>query len=248
MFSKRLGRWRTTLIFEMPSSPDTLRVLLTRFAEVMKVTNHTGFWDDELTWFSPSATRRIYLNGFEHGLGIHSFRLTWPGLIIKVLTTRSKFLQPSGYCTVINSSVTFNIINVFVCFWDVITQFAFVKHKFPNYIMLHVYLRCFQITHWMKQCKILSPNYLPLWVPTTARTASVTWNPPPHHHQVVLLVQSSLIPSLTLSVPIIHRLWQIYTGFSARTDLMYVSPCWLAKISETKNDIIVTSWMFKIRK
>ena len=26
------------------------------FAEVMKVTNHTGLWDADLTWYSPSAT------------------------------------------------------------------------------------------------------------------------------------------------------------------------------------------------
>ena len=34
-------RWKC----EMPSSPDTLRVLLTRFAKVMKVINHTEMLD-----------------------------------------------------------------------------------------------------------------------------------------------------------------------------------------------------------
>ena len=55
----RSWRWRTTLHCEIPSSPDTLRVLLTGFAEVVKVMNHTGLWDTELAWYSPSVTHRI---------------------------------------------------------------------------------------------------------------------------------------------------------------------------------------------
>ena len=43
-------RWQTTLDSEIPSSPDNLWVLLAGFAEVMKVTNHTGQWDTKLTW------------------------------------------------------------------------------------------------------------------------------------------------------------------------------------------------------
>ena len=52
-------RWRITLDWEVPSSPDTLRVPLTGFAESMKVTNHTELWDANLAWYSPSATCRI---------------------------------------------------------------------------------------------------------------------------------------------------------------------------------------------
>ena len=40
----------------MPSSPDTLQVLLTKFIEVVKVMNHTGVRDAEIAWYSPSAT------------------------------------------------------------------------------------------------------------------------------------------------------------------------------------------------
>ena len=52
-------RWRTTLDCPTPNSPDTLRVLLGIFAEVVKVTNNTWLWDDELAWYSPRATHRI---------------------------------------------------------------------------------------------------------------------------------------------------------------------------------------------
>ena len=41
----RLWRWQTTVDCEMPSSPDT------EIAEVVKVTNHSGLWDAELTWY-----------------------------------------------------------------------------------------------------------------------------------------------------------------------------------------------------
>ena len=80
-----------TLDSEIPSSPDTLRVLLTGFASMawgtgyidfrsawpclvvlqiewnffnhLKETNHTGLWDTELAWYSPSATSRICHDG-----------------------------------------------------------------------------------------------------------------------------------------------------------------------------------------
>ena len=57
MLLARSWRWRTTLDSEMPSSPDTLRVLLAGFAMAVKMTNHIEQWDTELTWYSPSATR-----------------------------------------------------------------------------------------------------------------------------------------------------------------------------------------------
>ena len=55
----RPWRWRTTLDCEMPCSPDPLQLVLVGFAEVVKVTNHTGLCDAELTWYSPIATLRI---------------------------------------------------------------------------------------------------------------------------------------------------------------------------------------------
>ena len=55
----RSRRWRTTMDCEMLISPDTLRVILTGFAEVEKMTNHNGLWDADLTWYSPSDTHWI---------------------------------------------------------------------------------------------------------------------------------------------------------------------------------------------
>ena len=40
---------------EMLNSPDTLQVLLTRFVEVLQVTDHTGLWDAESALYSPRA-------------------------------------------------------------------------------------------------------------------------------------------------------------------------------------------------
>ena len=45
------------------------------FSVVLKVTNHTGLWNDMLAWYSLSATQQIYLYNLEHGLEINRFRL-----------------------------------------------------------------------------------------------------------------------------------------------------------------------------
>ena len=54
-----LRRWCSTLNCEMQCSPDTIQVILTGFAEVVKITNHTGLWNAELAWCSLSATHWI---------------------------------------------------------------------------------------------------------------------------------------------------------------------------------------------
>ena len=53
-------------------SPDTLRVLLTGFgtmswSTVVNLTNHKWLWDNEVAWYSPSATHRICHYVLEHG-------------------------------------------------------------------------------------------------------------------------------------------------------------------------------------
>ena len=106
-------RWRTTLDCELLSSPDTHDILLAGFAEVVKVTSHTGRWDAKFALYSPIVTHHICLYGLEHSLGIHGFRPTSTCLIVKVLGDRVKFLQPSGYCTVINCTLNFRITNFF---------------------------------------------------------------------------------------------------------------------------------------
>ena len=83
------------------------------------------------------------------------FRPTRPCLIVKVLATRAKFLESSGYCTVINYAFTFRTTNIFGSSYGVIAPFKFVEHKF---FMLHVHLWSFQITHRMKQCLTYQHN------------------------------------------------------------------------------------------
>ena len=63
------------------------------------------------------------------GLGIQDFRSTWPYLIAD-LANWAKFLEPSGYCTVIKCTFIFCTTNVFGCFHSVIPQFELIKHKF----------------------------------------------------------------------------------------------------------------------
>ena len=70
-----------------------------------KVTNHTGLCDTELAWYSPSVT----LCSREQPRN-----LTWSCQIVEVFATRTKFLEPSGYCIVINCAFTFSRTK---CLW-----------------------------------------------------------------------------------------------------------------------------------
>ena len=72
-------------------------------------------WNAELAWYSPRATRQIFLYGFEPSLRIHAFRLTWLCLIANVLGTQVKRLDIFCYSSVINCAFIFQAINVFDC-------------------------------------------------------------------------------------------------------------------------------------
>ena len=82
---------------------------------VMKVTKHTELWDAKLAWYSPSAAHQIYPRDLEHSQRIHIF-----------LATQVKFLEPSGYCTVINCTFTFCTTNIFGCFCGIIVKFKLI--------------------------------------------------------------------------------------------------------------------------
>ena len=103
-------------------------------AGVVKVTNHTGLREVEPARYSPSANRWICLDSFEHSLGIYGFRSIWPCLIVEVLVTRAKFLEPSDHCTWNNCAF---ITNIFGCFCGVMTQFKLKKN-----ISSRMRLRC----------------------------------------------------------------------------------------------------------
>ena len=72
--------------------------------------------DVKLAWYSPNVTHWIYFYELEHSLRIHSFMPTWPCLIVKVLSTWTKFLQPSDYyCHVVSHWDDRNKINTIPC-------------------------------------------------------------------------------------------------------------------------------------
>ena len=97
-------RWRTTVSCEMPTFPHK----------------------------SPSATRWIWHYDFEHGLGLHASKSIWSWLIVEVLATQKKFLEPFGYCTVINGIFTFCTTNVFGSFRSVMARFLQPTRNFLN--------------------------------------------------------------------------------------------------------------------
>ena len=70
----------------------------------VKVTNHTGLWD-VCSPDSLRATHQVCFYDLKHGIRIYGFRSTRPCMIIKVLATKAKFLEPSAYSTIINSTM-----------------------------------------------------------------------------------------------------------------------------------------------
>ena len=117
------------------------------FVEVVKVMNHTGLWDFKLTWYFQYYLPEC-LCDLQHNFWINSFRPTWTCLIVEVLTTWTIFLEPSGYCTVINCTFIFHSTNIFGCF-----------HGIVAWTMLHIHLCGFQITHVVKQCTCQCISY-----------------------------------------------------------------------------------------
>ena len=91
----------------------------------MKVTNPTGVWDVELTWYSLSAS--LAWSNTSDYLVIGLLDLSW----------LSRFLHPKQnvwLLTVLWSTELslFFKTNVFGCFWGIVAQFKPTKHKFSN--------------------------------------------------------------------------------------------------------------------
>ena len=77
------------------------------FTEVMKETNHSGLWDAELAWYSPSATHLIYIHSLESTL-LSLTDLSWSSKFKQNFFNR----QVLQY-RVINDSFTFHKTNVY---------------------------------------------------------------------------------------------------------------------------------------
>ena len=77
----------------------TIRKPLLLLLRSMKVTNDSGLWDVKLTWYSPSATRRICIYGSEYGFEVYGFKPIWPSLIIEVHANQAKFLNSEDFRT-----------------------------------------------------------------------------------------------------------------------------------------------------
>ena len=104
------------------------------------------WWQATLDWkilILTESTCLIYLYDLEHDLEIHTFL----GLLDLVWSLRflQPFLEPSGYCTVINCPFNFHTTNVFHCFFNVLAQFELVTHKFE--IRLHYTFICTAYNH-----------------------------------------------------------------------------------------------------
>ena len=172
----------------MPKSPDSLSLSLSLSISFWKpnVYTHTHIYIIRSCWQHrfPKLfhSLSLSLSLLEHGHRIRSFRLTWLCLIVEVLATRAKFLQSSGYCTVISFAVDFRTTNVFlVASSGVIALFKLIKLKFPSSTKLHIHLSLsnHNRNEWKKMHNMSVHKLLwylqPEREPFTAWTALVTW-------------------------------------------------------------------------
>ena len=106
-------------------------VALDAFVEVMTVTNQIKLRYAELTRYSSTTSCLVLLQWLEarpRKLRFFPYlAFAWSSCSLK-----EKFLQPSGYCTVINCAFISRSTNDFSYFRGVTTQFEFVKQKFLN--------------------------------------------------------------------------------------------------------------------
>ena len=151
MFSLRSWWWRTPLYCEMPISPDIIKVLVAGFVNYCS----------------------------EIDVKIHVFRPTWSCLIVQILAIRTKFLELSGYCTVINSLFTFLLTNPLCCFHSVTALYEAVKYvpelvyDARSFARLSYPTRS-KATHNMLGHQLLL-CYQPQQIPTITWAASATW-------------------------------------------------------------------------
>ena len=116
----------------------------------------------------------FYLYGWQHNLIIYTYKPIWLFLMIKVLATWAKFLQPSGYCTVINLYLHF-LCNKCFLVDSMVLCFISVDLAVSFWIMLHIHLCDFQISHGVEQSATCQhTNYHNTTNLPTAWTALIT--------------------------------------------------------------------------
>ena len=114
----------------------------------------TEVWCTELTWYSPCATHRIFLDGSEHGHGIYGFRADG-----RSYCKLNKVLSITFWTEQLSIAPLPSVQRMFLISLRVTAQFELVKYKFPNKTTLHIPQCDFQITHVKKQCTCKRKNY-----------------------------------------------------------------------------------------
>ena len=147
------------------------------YALIVKVKKHTKLSDIELTWYPVIATHQIFFYHLQHGLGIHSFNITWTCLIVQVLATRAKILKPSGYSPVIIWDYTFratNILAVIEELWPISMSKSISSRIRQCLFKWHSNNTRSEAMHNVSAHQLLK-YYQRNWVPITAWTALVMW-------------------------------------------------------------------------
>ena len=155
-----------------------------------------GPWDAELAWYSPGATQQIGLYGLEHSHRIRGFRLIWPCLIVKVHATWAKFLEPSGYCTVINSTFDFHTKNVFDCFCNVMARLEPLKHRLLNLTTLHNMSAHLTQWYYLRKQTSKHQNIAKLFHTLVFPVSTVQFSTSQHHYNEAHLTKVKILPDL----------------------------------------------------
>ena len=165
-----------------------------------------------------SVTHWICLYSSEYKLTIHGLMPISPCLIVEVLTTWGKFIQPSGYNTLIYCAFTLYKTDVFDCFCDIIAQFLLVKHKLLNETMWHINLCSFQITYDAKKCtRCQYTNY--------HNTTNHSWYLP----WLELLWSHDIHTTNKTCTKILQNFWVLFVSLVQKVCFGCTQPLWISQ-------------------
>ena len=139
-----------------------------------------------LRWWACLILSGCYIQDLPLQLEAHTRFASTAWSTASKCTVLVKFLEQSGYCTVINCTFIFCTTNIFGCFCHIMTQFDLVKH----------------IAHSsnLKQRSNAQSFSAPQWIPSTAWTASVP------KHMLCKLACTKILKNFWLTLVIIYTM------------------------------------------
>ena len=149
-------------------------------------------------WFCLIISKcyQIWFSVLKHGSGIYGLKPIWVCLIIEILVTWGKFLQLSGYCTIINFSFPFHTTHIYGGFCSVAAKFKLLN-KISQFRCMFILVDFKSNTEWSNAQCVSGPSSTIL-PPTTNSFHSLNCFSPMINAQLTSTYQN-MIKTLTVS-------------------------------------------------